>query len=514
MEDSLTIQVKQPDKAMLIGNQIYYLEDTSNQLTITDILSEKYQLGFRKNEKVIFARPATQSAYWLRITLDKHNIDDLALEFNSTFLWHIDFYESIGNTYKKTYQTGGLHSSSSKYKDVNWFWFPLKNKTDNITTYYIRISSGAVMEAPIYIGSEESLYKKKTINDFLTAAFVGIMVIMFLYNFFLFISTKDKLYFPYLGYLVGATINFTYLNGYQFAHFITTGLLTNQWWQEHFLSCIFLMPLFTGVFCIQYLKLKKRLTLAFWLIFIQTIVLAVVYPILNLFFELVYLASSYQVLMLFMGFSCIASGITLWVKGYSEAVFYVLGWGCVLVAAFLFIFSMNGLIPFNVYIRNAMYFGIALEAWFFSLALADRINMLRKANEMLLYNQSVVLEDLVNKRTKELKELNVKVLKQNEEISAQKEAIKLANDNLEQKVIERSQQLNYQNEKFREYSFANAHKVRAPLARIMGLIYLLDKDDKNTTFYYQELYNAVHELDDIVREMNKILEEVDVFEKP
>lgn len=97
------------------------------------------------------------------------------------------------------------------------------------------------------------------------------------------------------------------------------------------------------------------------------------------------------------------------------------------------------------------------------------------------------------------------VFHKNEEVSH-------LNKNLGALVKLRTEKLKDLNRKVREYSFLNSHKVRAPLARMMGLMNLInvEKPDisNNTLAQYLELLQAsAEELDQVIREMNAHLSE-------
>lgn len=88
--------------------------------------------------------------------------------------------------------------------------------------------------------------------------------------------------------------------------------------------------------------------------------------------------------------------------------------------------------------------------------------------------------------------------------------IQRVNAVLEQKVIDRTKQLKNQNEKLVEYAFFNAHKVRGPLARILGLVNIMDiefKDDEKVIEFSKMMSESANELNDVVSEINQILEE-------
>jgi signal transduction histidine kinase len=76
---------------------------------------------------------------------------------------------------------------------------------------------------------------------------------------------------------------------------------------------------------------------------------------------------------------------------------------------------------------------------------------------------------------------NIEIENQRREIQEKSEQLKKlnqylnhANSELEEKVRIRTKELVIKNKKLEEYTFMNAHKLRAPIATILGLIHLLN----------------------------------------
>ncbi len=73
-----------------------------------------------------------------------------------------------------------------------------------------------------------------------------------------------------------------------------------------------------------------------------------------------------------------------------------------------------------------------------------------------------------------------------------------------------------QNEKFREIAWIQSHKVRAPLARLMGLVQIINTDnfaDPNNELLLKYLIREAHELDAIVTEVVLKSHEVTLIER-
>jgi len=64
---------------------------------------------------------------------------------------------------------------------------------------------------------------------------------------------------------------------------------------------------------------------------------------------------------------------------------------------------------------------------------------------------------------------------ESDEIRLQAEEIKGINENLETVIKDRTYELEIKNKALEEYAFINAHKLRAPLARILGLVHLMKR---------------------------------------
>lgn len=87
------------------------------------------------------------------------------------------------------------------------------------------------------------------------------------------------------------------------------------------------------------------------------------------------------------------------------------------------------------------------------------------------------------------------------------------NKNLEARIEARTSQLTIQNQRLTEYTFINAHKLRAPVASILGLINLLNQVDENEKdLVLQHLKVCSEQLDNIIHEVSRNLESAIVNE--
>jgi len=136
---------------------------------------------------------------------------------------------------------------------------------------------------------------------------------------------------------------------------------------------------------------------------------------------------------------------------------------------------------------------------------------LMKFRERRLLEDKLILEARVEERTKEIQVKTEEIQAQNEEIMAQAEEIQGINENLEMLVKQRTAELEKKNKALEEYAFINAHKLRSPVASILGLLNLLSKGDHKdeTKVIHEHLQQSADKLDDVVRSITKAIEKAD-----
>lgn len=110
---------------------------------------------------------------------------------------------------------------------------------------------------------------------------------------------------------------------------------------------------------------------------------------------------------------------------------------------------------------------------------------------------------------KEIEDQREEIILQAQKLSALNKSLKTLNGQLEDKVTDRTQQLQQKNRKLTEYAFINAHKLRAPVASIMGLVQLFDYEEQTKgqqEEIQKRLKNSTKELEQTISEIRRKLE--------
>ena len=112
----------------------------------------------------------------------------------------------------------------------------------------------------------------------------------------------------------------------------------------------------------------------------------------------------------------------------------------------------------------------------------------------------------VSKRFHQLNKSANTLHSQNQELGTSEEETRAINENLESIVQERAHQMEVINKELTEYAFINAHMLRGPLCRIIGLINLMEKESRT---YDRDQINRLKEMaeqiDLKVRDINRVL---------
>lgn len=399
--DSSVIYKNESDK-LLAGKQVYFLEDKDGKLSIDQILKPEIQSQFQLNQESIFTRKPTDSAFWLKLIVENQSGKEAWLELGSTFLWTIDYYTWKNGKYELNTGTGFLRPETNKAYPVNLYWLPLGNEK-NSQTVYVRIHTHRPIAVPIQVGSVLSLNQDRIIHNFFGAVIFGIMAVMFFYNLSLFVITKDILYLWYIGYVFFTIPLVLYLHNIPVFHFLFNEDIATFLNVRPF-TWIALAYIFSGMFAIRFLNLSghriiKNIILITSLYGYIIVLLADAFQIIPHYI----LIRVYQSLSFCTIFYMFLSSLYLWLKDKNNnARFYCIGWFWINAGMWTYFLTVNGIIEYNELTRNAGTIGIAMETLMFSLALGDRINVLKEENFHLVMTQKELLEKKVQEKTEEL----------------------------------------------------------------------------------------------------------------
>ncbi len=253
--------------------------------------------------------------------------------------------------------------------------------------------------------------------------YYGLLAFLIVYNFFLFISSLDKIYIFYALYLLGCSLVSFSEDGLSFEFLWANKPWINSWVDEY---CELLFLVFFILYASYFISLHKNYPALFKIL----IAIVAVYIITQLFFTtLAEIAFLYLYWIPFVMVYLIA--LYTYRKGYIAARFLIIGYSFVLASLLMSRLRWYGIIDANIFTVYSFYFAVVLEAFVFTYAIADRFTILKKEKELTQQNLIVQLEMNDQLKTKVNRELEEKVADRTNQLETEKAKLNAANKKLE-----------------------------------------------------------------------------------
>lgn len=385
---------------------LYVGEDSVNTYSISEIIKRNL-INNKLPNSVVNKGNVNFPVYVKIIVRNNQSSDQKYLVIPNPILDQVIYYQSAIDSHLLT-ETTPLEARI--IEDQN-FIFPLHKDT-----FYIKVESKEQMLFNVVVATQNEIFETNNIRDKIVFFYVGIMLVMFLYNLFLFINTKDKNYLFYILYIL-----FVALTQLTFHGFINKYLPASFNYIKINAVYIFgaLSGLTTLLFMSHFIDTKSNLGKLNWFIrlFIAIDVLAVLLVFANQH------QLSYNLINVNAGVGSLVVLILAAMVAYKKnrsAKFFLIAWSFFLTSVIVFVLKDFGLVPYNAFTNYILLFGSAIEVTLLSFALADKINILKREkeiaqadalssaqeNERIIKEQNILLEQKVVERTTALTETN------------------------------------------------------------------------------------------------------------
>jgi len=402
---------KEPER---MGGKFLYLEDPTNKLTLEDVLkSDK----FKPTTADIPNFDVTGNAIWGEIKLTCTQEADWYMQGKPSVLNRITFYQKRGNNAWTEVTLGNEIEPENRPIPVSHIFLKLNIHPGDTTLLLFHVHDYYPLQFNVSVGPIESFLGEFEDMDMYNGLCFGIMVMMLIYNLYLFFTQKQKAYLYYVTYVACNTVfvliftgNFIYVP--RFLHPLI------------FFDPIFFAAAF-GVFLVIFtLELFKGYLTKFVKILFYGFIIAVsINAIIGITDYKILAFGIIRILGLLLGVICITAGIVAHRKGSSSARFYIAGFSAYL-GGLAFLILTGHLIPTNSFAFKALLTGSMLETMLLSFAQGDKLKMFQlekekaqhetmlqlQENEKLIKEQNVVLEQKVKERTAELAQRNKDII--------------------------------------------------------------------------------------------------------
>lgn len=416
------IHVESPEFSHRIAEGVEFYKDESKTLALQDVekIAKKGLMNRFEGNTLQFGY--SDAVYWIRLPI----VNLLPKEFSvgNAFRYYLTVKYPLLDDVQFFYRTseaynhqsvGDNRSFKDRFLQLNNFVFPFEMSGEEQSVVYLRVESSSSISIPIYLETEKSFIQKKDRADVINGIYFGITFGLCIYNLFLWVGVRRKVY----GYYVLAIVNLVLFNatilGYSFR-------IWPEWVAFQQVG-IYFFSITSGIsvcfFGMAFLGTAKYQPKMHKVLMSAVVLYAFCLPV--ILFSPPAISAKLNILIMLSGiFLLFILAIRSVLQGYGPARYYLLGQGVVLFSVVFTVLTSVGIIPLFYIAPEVMKWSSAFELIFFSIGLADLVNNERRLREeaqqetaltqqKLLDEQLRVnehLDTLVRQRTDELEQAN------------------------------------------------------------------------------------------------------------
>ena len=370
------------DGVRSIGKNIEYLLDESGTIAIEALLTPSTRLGWTPSTEDTINFGFTDLSYWFHFRLDNDypGVEDLLLDISYPVLGSINVFSVIDGKVNKTYQLGIQYPFHTRPINHRKFIIPIEKSSAQYTDIYFRVQTKGSLQLPIKLWRKVNFYTEDQKAVILTSMYFGIMFVMVIYNFFIFIIVKDVSYLFYVFSVAAFTFFQVSLSGFGFQFLWPESITWNQHSLPFFISSF---GFFGSMFVISFLNIRGNYPLLHRY-YIFSIILCFSNMIGAFFLPYkmtIFIASG---LGAALSISALITGKYIWSNGYQPARYYTIAWSALLAGIVILDLNKFGIMPVNIFTEHASQLGAICEVILLSFALADRIILEKKEKYLAL----------------------------------------------------------------------------------------------------------------------------------
>jgi signal transduction histidine kinase/CheY-like chemotaxis protein len=363
------------DTSINLGPDIQWVKDDTNSLTFEQV-QRLPQGAFNNSSQNIFNRGFTSSGYWLRFRLNVPSElinSPWLLEIPFPILDYVALYSPDKNMAYSVFVTGDRSPFSQRDLNTTDFVFKLKPEQEN-NVYYLHIKTKNGLQVPLHLWHVDHFPKHTAYVSGLQGIFFGIMLVMILYNLFIYLSVREPSYLYYIAYISVFTLYQASRQGFSFEYL----------WPNQTSWANISIP-FLGVLSLFFASLFARSILQTQLLIPRgdkgvVLIAASIFctlPVVLLADYNVAIIVAFACFFIFLNLILVMSCLAAF-KGNRTAIVFLVAWIIFLISAAISLLGVLNVLPLEYASQTIFQIGSIIEVVLLSIALADRINIVEK----------------------------------------------------------------------------------------------------------------------------------------
>ena len=388
------------------------LEDVSASMDLADVSLSK---AWQPTQDSVLNPGFSRSVWWVRLHLVNPTAQhrDLFLDLGTLLVDDLEVHLVRGEApAAKVLTSGDRRPFHTRPVALRSPAIPLTLAAGEQAVVYVRLATHDGLHESVQprLFTPAELAERSQDDGLVMGVFFGALFAMALYNFFLWVSTRQAAMGWYVAYLVAFLAMTLTLQGLTFQYLLPDWPTLNN---QFLLIAGALCYVCVGTFAIVSLETRTRVPR--WLH--RSLQLATAASGLTL---LPALAGAYRLtfaLSIAPAFALVvllsAAGGMAWRAGLRSARYFVLAFLALFASVLIYYLAMLGVLPTNAWTENSLLLGAVVQMLLLSFGLADRMNTLKvqklEAERQALAAQTAMnnrLEAQVAERTVQLEEAN------------------------------------------------------------------------------------------------------------
>ncbi len=359
-----------------LGLHLQILEDPGGKLTIEDVSSPSFSERFAPSRAQNPVYGFTDSAYWVRLELNNETSQqtDWVMTVNFANMHYVDLYTSLpdesGFSVKKS---GTLRPVSGRDIIFPRIAFELIVPTDAHQTYFLRFQNGASMTLGMTLFTMKEYMRQSQQVLLLYGFLFGALCALIAYHIFLLVTLRELSYLYFVLLLFCLLITLLIYDGY-----IPAYVFPNVNAMPLYVFPVADIGLYMSIalFSASFLEIKNFSRKLYWanMVVIGVGGIMILLVFLTSFGMMARWVTTWSLAVLVV---VLVSGLASWLKGYQPAAIFMISWLALVVSLVLLEVVRKGILPSSFFVENSFQPAFIIMAVGWSMALADRINVLK-----------------------------------------------------------------------------------------------------------------------------------------
>jgi len=438
------------DERVFLLHELEFFIDSTNALSFDEISAARFSNQFVRRPTYQNKDYRSGESYWIRFSVEHIPTEKVWLiEFYDQTIDHIEAYvPRPDGTYEKEVMGDALPFQNRKFAHKN-FEVQLYPHDNSTQYYYFKVQSHEFADIRIAFRSVDQFISYSLNEYFLFGTFYGMIVIIALYNFLVFLAIREIKNVYYIFYIISVALYAISLDGVGFQYIWPN----HPQWNDYASGiCLYSVILWALVFTRRFLSTRTKAPRLDFALKAMIVVRTLVF-LFELFFYPEFFAFRFiEILPLALIYY---SGVYVLMRGYRPARYFVIAYGLLLIGFFVRTLVFFNIIALTTVSHYSLHFSFVVEMLFLTFALGDRITILKdnrdralrriihqhEVNMALKDKVTVELEQKVNERTtelndknSELEEINIRLVKQTHEINQINSVLDLDNWKLKNRI--------------------------------------------------------------------------------